>query len=216
MRNEPRDMAVDMGKGARNSVRSQNIRREMPFVDRRGSGQPYAFLGEREREREREASLPVAQLLWWEQQSFILSLSVCGYHELYSRISPTHKDTQPDTYTHTHTHRLLSLTTVHMSSHSPTTHTSRWSRPPTIVSYHDSIGQALRCGLSFSASVLPPEKPWRLSQTSPTHWPPHCLQPYCFDSDNFINELIGGDQVPLKGGSVDAWLPFTDLDFAQL
>lgn len=54
-----------------------------------------------------------------------------------------------------------------------------------------------------------------VSGLSHTH-APHCLQPYCFDSDNFINELIGGDQVPLKGGSVDAWLPFTDLDFVQL
>lgn len=137
----------------------------------------------------------------------ILSLSVWCYLRRYSCIPHTDRERKKER------ERLLSWTAVHMSSNSPTAHTSCWSRPPTIGSYPDSMGHALRCGLSQLVCIHQRNHDICLSLLPHTL---HCLQPHCFDSDNFINKLIGQDQVWLKRGSVDAWLTFADLDFAQL
>lgn len=168
-----------MGKRARNSIRilklqSRTLRRNVLCGQARSRAAVCLFGRE-------GASLPVARLLWWEQQSLILSPCVWGDLKLNSRISlslsftHTHVHAHAHARTHTHTEAFYHWTIGHMSYHSPTKHTS----PSKRTTYNSHLpDQALRCGLSYSVSVCPLEK-WRLSQSSPTHMALCFLQPYC-------------------------------------
>lgn len=100
-----------MGERTRNSIRilkSQNIGREMPFVDRRCAGLLYAFLGER-------GGLPSSSMIVMMRTAVILSLCMRLYLKLPSRISLTHMDT--------HTSYFLSLKPLPICHSSLQTHT---------------------------------------------------------------------------------------------
>lgn len=173
---------MDMGERTRNPIRilkSQNIGREMPFVDRRFAGLLYAFLGER-------GGLPSSSMIVMMRTAVILSLCMRLYLKLSSRISLTHMDT------HTSFFIAKPLPICHSSlqTHTPLDEADHLQyRKLQLLSGAD--------GVMWTVSVrVYPEKPWHLSQPAPTHTL-HCLQPYCFYSDNFINKLIGHDQVLL-------------------
>lgn len=156
-----------MGKRARNSIRtlqlqSRTLRRNVLWTgEKQGSWEG--------------ASLPVARLLWWEQQSLILSPCAWGDLKLNSRISLS----LPFMHTHMHAHAHTCMHThacTHAHTHWSLLSLNYWasvipfSSPWKRTTYSSRLPeQALRCGLSVSVSVYPLEKPWRLSQSSPTH-----------------------------------------------